>query len=380
MRIDLEHFPPPSGFYYSTKEYCAQETLNNKKTTYYSEFTFDHSSIRSMPKSIHSSIPWEFKRAYYNIPPKEFVAEIPRGRIVEGCHLVTENNKILWDVSIHYGPYLTVEPNNHPLLQMKHLPPMKETTDKAAALTFCASQYYYHWMFDILPRIRLLSLKGIKVDKYIINRNGPKQPFQDETLHKLGINSDKIIEADKKFHMRASNLVVSSLSGYKGQMPKWTCDFLRESFLDNDEIVENDSGSKLIYITRQNARHRKVINDLKIQEFLKEIGFKIIKLETLSVKEQARLFNNAKVIVGAHGGGFTNLVFCQPNTKVIELFSPTWVAPLYWILSNHLDLDYYFLIGEGERPPDYVDVPGCFNDIEIKMKKLKKTLKLAGVY
>ncbi|WP_332632287.1 glycosyltransferase family 61 protein [Halalkalibacter flavus] len=379
MKIDIEHFPPPTGYYFSTKEYCSQRN-ENIKTTQYSEFKFDHSSKRSLPKSIYSSIPWEFNRAYYNTPSKEFVAEIPMGRVVEGCHIVTENNKLLWDISIHYGPYLTVEPNKHPLLNVDRLPQMKETDGKVAALTFCASQYYYHWMFDILPRIHLMALKGIEVDKYVINRNGPKQAFQDETLNLLGINSEKIIEADKNFHLRASNLVVSSLAGYKGQMPKWTCDFLRKSFLDSDTSNLNHSENELIYITRQNARHRKVVNDLKVQEFLKELGFKTVKLEELSVKEQARVFFQAKVIVGAHGGGLTNLVFCQPNTKVIEIFSPAWVAPLYWILSNHLDLDYYFLIGEGERSPEYVDVPGCFIDIDIKMKKLKKTLKLAGVY
>ena len=37
--------------------------------------------------------------------------------------------------------------------------------------------------------------------------------------------------------------------------------------------------------------------------------------------KQVNMFHNADCIVGMHGGGFGNIVFCKPGTKIIELKS-----------------------------------------------------------
>jgi len=43
-------------------------------------------------------------------------------------------------------------------------------------------------------------------------------------------------------------------------------------------------------------------------------------LGTMSVLEQIELFSNADVVIGTHGAGLANILFCKPNTKVIEIF------------------------------------------------------------
>ena len=35
--------------------------------------------------------------------------------------------------------------------------------------------------------------------------------------------------------------------------------------------------------------------------------------------KQVKLFYNAEYVIGLHGGGFANTIFCEPNTQVIEL-------------------------------------------------------------
>ena len=35
--------------------------------------------------------------------------------------------------------------------------------------------------------------------------------------------------------------------------------------------------------------------------------------------DQVHAFYNAECIIGLHGGGFANIVFCKPKTKIIEL-------------------------------------------------------------
>jgi hypothetical protein len=380
MNVHHGHFPPPVGFYYTTLEYLHSQGLELDKCFY--EFNFEHHKSQRMPKCIDGNIPWEFYRSLSNHPPREFVAKLKDARIVgEHGSIISSSNHLIWDTSIQYGAFGTVEPKNHPIFNKWDINDNPITTsEKVAALTFCANQYYYHWMFDILPKIHLLGISGVEIDKYIINRNGPKKRFQEESLAMMGITPERIIEVESDhFHLVANELFITSLSGHSGQMPKWTCDFLRSIFLKEDNKQKQNSVKRL-YISRKDAAHRKVSNDKEVQWLLEGYGFKTVELDSLSIQEQAHLFQNADVIVGAHGGGLTNLVFCKPNTKVIEIFSPNWVVPLYWVLSNHLNLDYYFMLGVGNRPPLYKEVAGCFYDIKVDTSILEKTLQLSGIF
>ena len=54
------------------------------------------------------------------------------------------------------------------------------------------------------------------------------------------------------------------------------------------------------------------------------------------------------MIVGAHGAALTNLVFCRPGTRVIELFSPRYVNPCYRDLCVAAGLSYAAVIGDGK--------------------------------
>ena len=68
----------------------------------------------------------------------------------------------------------------------------------------------------------------------------------------------------------------------------------------------------------------------------------------LSIQEQAEIFGSADVVVGAHGAALTNLAFCQPGTRVVELFSPHYVNPCYRDLCVAAGLRHAAVIGDGK--------------------------------
>jgi capsular polysaccharide biosynthesis protein len=118
-------------------------------------------------------------------------------------------------------------------------------------------------------------------------------------------------------------------------------------------------------------------------KFLGEFGFEAVAFESLSVREQASVMSTAEVIVAPHGGGLSNLVFCQTGTKIIEIFSPELVAGYFWKLSNQLGLDYYYVLGKGPRSatdPHYVQTWNALTDIEVDLENLRETLSLANVH
>ena len=46
-------------------------------------------------------------------------------------------------------------------------------------------------------------------------------------------------------------------------------------------------------------------------------------MSDFSFCEQVALFYNAKEVIGLHGAGFANSIFCKPKTKILELKAET---------------------------------------------------------
>jgi len=364
---------PPEGYYLSTEDWIASAGLK-PKDFYYTRFKEEKEKFFAAPKTLDGSIHWRFLAEQQCRPKPAFVAVIPGGRVwgSKGS-VISPDNKLLWDLSFDYG----ITPEGHPVFKMKRMPPLKESRETVAVLTFCASKYYYHWMFDVLPRLELLRRKKIEVSKIILNYNG--SPFQLETLNALGISPEKIVACHSSFHFRAKRLLAPSLTGgHLGRMPQWACTFLRKNFLPRQADPKYKEFKRL-YISRESAGNRRVLNEPQIVGILSNYGFKRVFPEFMPFAEQVQLFMSAEAVVSAHGSGLTNLVFCRPGTKVLEFFSPNYVNVLYWVLSNHVQLEYYYLIGEGELPPAGVDPHMVWEHITVNPEHLAAMLKKMGM-
>lgn len=364
---------PPDGLYQSALEWIAEHlNLNNAKGSY-QEIYPRHTIYRSPPRTCDSNVHWNFRVEYQHDSPPAYIAVLPGGR-VWGCEgaVITPDNKLLADVSMDFSAVA-----NHSVFQQSQLPPVDYVQDVVAVLASAGGNNYFHWMFDVLPRIDLLCRSGINVNKYIINKGG-HLPFQRQTMIALGIPEANLIEAHEQFHLQADMLVVPSLPGVTGNPPKWACDFLKEEFQDN-RIVNISDRYEHIYISRSNANTRKVLNETEVMDSLAEYGFVNVLLDSLTVADQALLLSLAKVVVAPHGAALSNLVFCNPGTKVIEFFSPNYVNVCFWALSNQLGLEYYYLLGQGERPSEYVDPHDVFDHITLNVEALADTLRLAGI-
>ena len=81
-------------------------------------------------------------------------------------------------------------------------------------------------------------------------------------------------------------------------------------------------------------------------EVLSKYGFIKLDLESLSVAEQAELFSSAEVIIAAHGAALTNITFCQPGTRILEIFPPNYIMHFFWAVSLIGKLNYNYYIGQ----------------------------------
>jgi capsular polysaccharide biosynthesis protein len=75
-----------------------------------------------------------------------------------------------------------------------------------------------------------------------------------------------------------------------------------------------------------------------VQLLLAQEGFETVFLERMAIEDQISLFRDAEFVIGAHGAGLTNLLFCAPGTKVLEFMPAVEMRPFFWLISVGLDL------------------------------------------
>ena len=244
---------------------------------------------------------------------------------------------------------------------------------------------YWHWLFDVLPRISLcskfISLK--EIDYFLLPDHIKK--YQIETLDLLKIEKSKRISSEKFRHIKVDKLILTDhpvvTSGDATKdimvMPGWISLWLKKQFLIENSISA-EVKTKKIYIDRsvnsQNKQEPRFIeNENEVKEYLLKNGFTSIKLHETKFIEQVKLFNNAECIVGLHGGGFANLAFCKPGTKAIELRSLNSGTPIENLAKKN-NLNYKSIIVKANKIERY-NFPNQQGSIEVSMDSLIKVLK-----
>jgi glycosyl transferase family 61/methyltransferase family protein len=332
------------------------------------------------PKGLEENVDAFFPLRRADVPAPA-VAAVPDGYLCrngERSHsaVLTSDRRLIWDVS---------NPRDRPPMSEHHwffeatdLPTPIVLPGTVGVLTILPrhAQNYAHWMLEVLPRIDLFRRSGIPIDTFVIDTR--TAPFQNETLATLGVDEGSILELDHRFHISAAELAVSYLP-YPFNGPSWICAFLKKELLGD----ASPHAKERLYVSRGNAvRGRGIVNEGEVKDVLAEFEFREFVADRCSVAEQAEAFASADVIAGPHGAALTNLVFCRPGTKVIEFFAPSFVVPWFFHLSTRCNLDYHWLIGNGERPSSFLGwpVPKRSPDpIEIDVDALVLTLRGAGL-
>ena len=192
------------------------------------------------------------------------------------------------------------------------------------------NENYWHWLFDVLPRLEILNKKkDIRDIDYFLFPD-LKQRFQIETLNMLNIPPNKRLSSRQYRHLKADKIIVVDHPNVlkpedlpMQNLPDWITKWLRDTFLSKIEFDQNNLPKKF-YIDRSdsisNLRHtRKITNEEEVKNLLIKNGFSIITLSNLSFVKQISLFKNATHIVGLHGAAFANTIFCDPGTLVVEI-------------------------------------------------------------
>ena len=260
-----------------------------------------------------------------------YLYEIKDGRIysdnVENVAVIS-NNKIIKDISFQQVDSV-IRPAKYNCV-IKEGTPRFIKKFKGTVLLLnqgaISNKNYCHWLLDVLPKIKICLQKyNLKKINYFYIQN--KLTFQKQSLAKLGILDKKIIDCNKYKHIQADKIIAITHHVYKNNdyilnaqknQPQWSINWLRQKFLKNKN---NKKNKNRIFIDRSDSKnnHCRIINNDETLLLLKKLNFKIYQLSKINFIEQVKIFNNANIVVGVHGAGLTNIIFCKKKTKILEI-------------------------------------------------------------
>lgn len=286
---------------------------------------------------------------------------IPNGIICDHCGdliLYNQNTIIKEFLGTHFSLYKHIEFLNFKTSQSTRN--IKKINGKVAVVRSIGSNIYGHWIGELLAKIALLQIKNIEYDWLYLICN---QPYIQEIVQLLAIDSSKIIQDSlHDYDIQAEELIIPSLPArfipmhddhnYANQhyqvlyIPQWHIQWLQQLFIPVAEQKIAHTYPDKIFISRKDTDSRKIINEDELFSYFKKKGFYRYQLSELSFLEQVRLFSQATCIVSPHGSGLTNIIFCKPNTCIIEIYQNQF-DPTFWYISDTLHLDHHCIKTQG---------------------------------
>lgn len=219
---------------------------------------------------------------------------------------------------------------------------------------------FCHWLLEALPRLAILDELPKEVGILVPPR---LLPFQTESLEWLGLKHRTRATPEK--HLLVDDYFFSSPPAMIVCYNPYAVHFLRSRLLPF--ASEKPSGKKRIFI-RRTGQFRNIVNDREVIAFFQRLGWSIVDTAILSLAEQIRMFADAEAICGAHGAAFTNVVWCQPNCRVIELFADSFLSGCFEWVANCVQAHHSFII----FPSDHA------MNARIDLSRLKKHLEDVG--
>lgn len=255
-----------------------------------------------------------------------FLLELEKGYATfDGAHL-TRDGKLVEEVAHEFrdGPI-----HHHRLFGLRSLqwsPTIRRLPGRVVSLAGRSSDNFFHWLWDLLPRIHLVC------EEYDLIYVDHRQPWQREVLEMVGLTS--LLCTSTAPIIQADTLLVPSYPAFRTPLQRWVKEFFRSRF------PTKAPPSRRLYISRADAKWRKVLNENELVGKLTPLGVEPVVLGGMKMKDQIALFQQAELIVAPHGAGLANLAFCQPATKVVEIYAHRFIREEYGRQCALLDLNY----------------------------------------
>jgi len=230
---------------------------------------------------------------------------------------------ILLSNSFHYkyrGDYIC-------LYKMSHEIP------SGILLTYDVEGNYFHWMLELLPRLKILLEQDLYKDVPLLVTKGLGKNFRRSI--ELLVPGREIIEIPRHHAVKVKQLIcltpinatferlpVNQLNSYfRVDVPslQFMARRMKECVLSVGSSPANVfAGSKRLFVTRKGSS-RNIINANAVESYLSSNFFAVLDTAKISIDDQILIFHNANIVILQGGAAVSNIIYCRKGAHVCVL-------------------------------------------------------------
>ncbi len=226
----------------------------------------------------------------------------------------------------------TISPQYHPALLAPRLPAPTFLKGISLSLVTLSAEGFFHFLHELIPKVFFLKSLLHKVDRIFVN--GQADSWQQKWFEYAGVPIEKIIWMSGLSHYHCQQIIFTSSLVSDVQPNKWSIDAIKKTF----NVKHSGKCDRWIWASRADANTRQLQWEQEILNHFPK--FEAVCFSQLSPTEAINLCSNCQVFAGPHGAAFANLVFCPPQTSVIEFLPPNKDKPEYRRLAEICDLKH----------------------------------------
>lgn len=246
----------------------------------------------------------------------------------------------------------------------------------AFSLCGVAAEVWAHFLVQYLPKINyldhLIKLSGNSLilltpeyNDHQINEIINSLTKRYNGLEVVKLKEGEAAQCEILYHIE--NISIASdhstyISPSDFLIPDIAKSFLKEKFICDPLLFPSNGRSintpfRKIFLSRKKSslsplsNMRNIVNLDEVESYFAKEGFEVIVPHEYNLDQKSKIFREAKIIAGPASSGFTNLIFCQPGTKILVFGNYQRVYDLYpSSLANYFDIDLLFVVDYDLQP------------------------------
>jgi hypothetical protein len=284
---------------------------------------------------------------------------------------------LTWKQKNKLGPRQNIFPKWGEVIDLNIHEPVEHFTDTQKyvwlPIDVSSGNNPWHIWIDVIGKMRLLEKRLSKPFKDFVYIMPHRSEYMEKIIKEI-MPEIKLVVMPKHSTWKFKHIYVPTMCNHDdGIIIPPIVNWLRSRFLHKKVKPPH----RKIFIDR-GVGSRKLSNKEEIFAILK--GWEVLKLEEMPVLDQMIAFAEATHVVGTHGAGLVNLLWCLPGTKVIEIVHKYTAKKVYPNLSYLLGLEHKVLMGECVPIPKTTEEKtykrlNDYNDIRLDSSILVRNLE-----
>ena len=184
------------------------------------------------------------------------------------------------------------------------------------AVLYGSSTSWYHFLVDILPPLLKLRTSDNSKKAIIVRRELPLNILK--IINYLGFKEVIVMKDGTMLRVDKLEMRTDLRTGSVIDVDSRSHDMFKvRSFLSS--LASATPKSPYLFIERDPALFRPLHNSAELKLRLQDLGFEIVRPESVDLIKQIELFKNAHIVVAESGAGLTNIIMMQSGSYVVEI-------------------------------------------------------------